>query len=468
MVRRKKQEIQKSMKQKLPKRNHRLLKRKYLTLVILVAFLVIAAILVSMVIDGINTVTDNQVLAEKNSDKTELQLNYAYQNPQWNAEIEAVIEAFEKKYPDIEISYEMNYEHKTYDALLAKKIARNELGDILQLKNPQPFADSGLITELPDELSDLVTYSYQKEGKTYALGMVEATSGIVYNKVVFRKYGLEEPENYQDFLKICKTLKAKGITPLGVAGGDLWHMEYWVNHFFRTDILAGDRNWLKKAEQGKKSWKDPEVTVMLKHLKQLFAEGYVNKDWRSTRDVSVSYMLIHQDVAMIYTGPWTIGSIHAIDKETELGWFQVPDKNGQVFAGDNQDTYLAVTDQCAKNSEKYDAAMKFIRFFYQKANYARLCRNVNVFPVTADGAAEKSKTAADTDSLRQRVKDSFDQADARISAYIGDEHTPQNFEGSCLESIQAYLQGKQDTEETQKQLQQIWKKAVQADSSNGR
>ena len=112
--------------------------------------------------------------------------------------------------------------------------------------------------------------------------------------------------------------------------------------------------------------------------------------------------------------------------------------------------------------------MKFIRFFYQKDNYARLCRNVNVFPVTADGAAEKSKTAADTDSLRQRVKDSFDQADARISAYIGDEHTPQNFEGSCLKSIQAYLQGKQDTEKTQKQLQQIWKKAVQADSSNGR
>ena len=41
---------------------------------------------------------------------------------------------FEKKYPNIKVNYEVNYEDKVYEDILIKKIARNELGDIVQLK----------------------------------------------------------------------------------------------------------------------------------------------------------------------------------------------------------------------------------------------------------------------------------------------------------------------------------------------
>ena len=85
-------------------------------------------------------------------------------------------------------------------------------------------------------MKNLVKYTYDVGGKTYAVGAVESTSGIIYNKEIFERYGLSVPQTYQDFLNICKTLKSKGIDPIGVGGSDLWHMEYWVNHFFRTDV----------------------------------------------------------------------------------------------------------------------------------------------------------------------------------------------------------------------------------------
>lgn len=67
--------------------------------------------------------------------------------------------------------------------------------------------------EISDEVKNLVTYTYDAGGKTYGVGAVEATSGIIYNKEIFERYGLSVPQTYQDFLNICKTLKSKGLLP---------------------------------------------------------------------------------------------------------------------------------------------------------------------------------------------------------------------------------------------------------------
>ena len=69
-------------------------------------------------------------------------------------------------------------------------------------------------------------------------------------------------------MNICKTLKSKGIDPIGVGGSDLWHMEYWVNHFFRTDVLSKNPEWLSQCSEGVVSWTDAEVIQMLADLKK--------------------------------------------------------------------------------------------------------------------------------------------------------------------------------------------------------
>ena len=74
--------------------------------------------------------------SRKNAEDTVvLELAYAYQNSQWNSAIESIVQAFEKEYPDIEINYDINYEDNVYEDNLSKRIARDELGDIVQLKN---------------------------------------------------------------------------------------------------------------------------------------------------------------------------------------------------------------------------------------------------------------------------------------------------------------------------------------------
>ena len=122
---------------------------------------------------------------ENAEDTVVLELAYAYQNSQWNSAIESIVQAFEKEYPDIEINYDINYEDNVYEDNLSKRIARDELGDIVQLKTPEAYAAGGLLGEISGEVADQVNSVYYYDDKVYGVGAVESTWGILYNKSLF-------------------------------------------------------------------------------------------------------------------------------------------------------------------------------------------------------------------------------------------------------------------------------------------
>ena len=398
--------------------------------------------------------------AGEDENQVEIELVYAYQNAQWNSAIEATVRNFEKKYPNIKVNYEVNYEDKVYEDILIKKIARNELGDIVQLKTPEPYANSDTLGEISDEVKNLVKYTYDVGGKTYAVGAVKSTSGIIYNKEIFERYGLSVPQTYQDFLNICKTLKSKGIVPIGVGGSDLWHMEYWVNHFFRTDVLSKNPEWLSQCSEGVVSWTDAEVIQMLADLKNLFDAGYVNDDWQTTRDGNLPYKMAEGEIAMMYTGPWTSFAIQKLNPSMELGWFYVPDVKGVTYAGDNLDTFWSVTKECEEDPDKYDAAMTFLKYFYSEQNYTLICEAICSFPLTKEWIATAGVP------FQEETERAFRSSDKQIATYIGDEDTPVDFEKGMLLLLRSELKGEVSVTDTAQHIQQLWNSCEASQEAN--
>ncbi len=45
---------------------------------------------------------------------------------------------------------------------------------------------------------------------------------VFYNKKVFADNGVAVPTSYDEFLKVCETLKSKGILPVAMGGKDVW------------------------------------------------------------------------------------------------------------------------------------------------------------------------------------------------------------------------------------------------------
>ena len=160
---------------------------------------------------------------QEDTEQTVINLVYAFQNSQWNACVEEVIRRFEETHPHIDVQYEIRYEDSVYEDLLFRLAARDELGDVVQIKEPYAWAESGLIAPLPQSLSAQVSTTCTVDGETYGVCALGTTTGIVYNKGIFDRFSLTIPTTYDEFLSLCATLKENGITPLGVGGKDLWH-----------------------------------------------------------------------------------------------------------------------------------------------------------------------------------------------------------------------------------------------------
>ena len=385
--------------------------------------------------------------------KTEITLVYAFQNAQWNMVVEQTVAEFEAENPGISIKSTPNYEDNVYEDVLNKRNARGEFGDIVQLKTPVFYAESGILAPIPSELTDLVSSAFRLNGTAYAVEAIGSTVGIVYNKTVFDRFGLRKPETYGDFFKICSVLRENGITPIIAGGAELWHLEFWVNHFLRTDILINDPSWLHKRKNGTVSWTDEYPTQMLEHLVSLFQSGYFDSNWQSTPDGSLAYIMSKNNSGMLYTGNWTISMMEKIEEDLDLSWFYLPDEEGRVIVGENRDVFWAITKECGASPERYAAAVQFLKFFYSPETYQRICDDMNALHSTITPVNYDQRSAAQMDVLREFRKyknHSFD--------YIGNSDTPEGFEQEFLTITKDTINGKYTISRALDLFDELWDK----------
>ena len=389
---------------------------------------------------------------ETEEEPVTITLTYAYQNSQWNASIEEVVRQFEHDHPEIQVEYQVRYEDTVYEDLLGKLAARDELGDLVQLKEPTAYAESGLIAPLPQSLAGQVSAVCSLDGVPYAVPALGTTTGIVYNKELFARYQLSEPATYAQFLELCAALKARGITPLGVGGKDLWHLEYWLNHFFRTDILSQSPEFLSLCTWGGERWDGALAGRLFQHLSQLFARGYVDPSWQSTPDSALAYHMAEGEVAMVFSGPWLAANILELDCDAQLGWFYVPGEDGTVTAGQNLDVFWSVTSGCARDEKRYAAAVEFLDYFYSEPIYEETCAAMMGYSSLAD----PDRGSYEHNDFTAQVARAFQQADIRTAVYVGNEDTPAGFEKQLLSILSTLCQGSVTVEEAQQQTQQAW------------
>lgn len=388
--------------------------------------------------------------------QTVIELVYAYQNSQWNACVEDVVRRFEKANPHIDVQYEIRYEDTVYEDLLFRLAARDELGDVVQIKEPYAWAESGLIAPLPASLTEQVETVCSVEGKTYGVCALGNTTGIVYNAALFDHLGLSLPQTYDDFIALCHTLKENGITPLGVGGMDLWHFEYWLNHFLRADILSEEPDFLAQCSAGERDWNDPLITIMLTHLNELFAMGFVDESWPSTPDGSMAHFLAEEQVAMVFSGPWLITDTLTLDPDMDLGWFYVPNSEGRVIAGDSLDVFWTVSASCAEDPARYEAAVSFLDFFYSQGIYEETYTSMAALSTLKDN----SRSTPAYDHTMQQVISAHDSTEVHLHGYVGDENTPPGFEKKLLTILSRMCAGELTVQETQSLANQYWQECL--------
>lgn len=395
--------------------------------------------------------------AEASAAQTELVFVYAHQNQQWDQAVAESISRFEATRPDIRVIRNVQYEARVYDEALSKLHARNELGDLVQLKTPSTYAEAGALGEIPESVASLVNARYERDGKVYGVNALATTVGMVYNRDIFTRYDLTEPKTYDEFLELCAILKTHGETPLLFAGADLWHLEYLLNHFFQANVISKDENW-EVSDGSDDIWlTDPDIRSVFLDAQKIFTLNAVNKDWQVTEDGSTAYLMTQGKAAMLYTGSWTAREIMEIDPEMAFGWFYLPDSNGRVIVTDTKDAFFCLTAECEADPAKYEAATAFLTFFYSEENYPYVLDALYGISVT------DTPTDPAGDTLWETILSGY-ETNPRVEKYIGDEDMPEGFEREMLQQTISLFANEETLDQELTSLNDLWKLGKQGET----
>lgn len=285
---------------------------------------------------------------------------------------QAIIDKFNAENPDIVI--EMN---TVPDAptVLTSRISSGDIPVIFsdfptQVAFRQKVAN-GYIQDLTGQLfldnveASSLELAKQEDGGYYALSYSRSFMGVYYNRAIFAEHGLEVPATWDEFLSVCETLKAAGITPMGLHGKDPGR----VGHTFQCTLNAWAPHGveiIEKAVAGETKIEGNEEFIQaFEKMKTLFS--YANEDALALSDTQCYEQFANGQYAMCITGSYARGTIESLNADLDLGIFPLPNNTVETtkcVAGID----AAICVSAKASEEEKEAAYRFLAFLAEPEN----------------------------------------------------------------------------------------------------
>lgn len=244
------------------------------------------------------------------------------------------------------------------------------------------------------------------DGKTYMVPTAgDVTNVIFYNKKVFNDLGLQPPATWEEFLKVCETIKQAGITPLVIGNSDLWTAGNWVAHII-SRVVGEDA--YSEAMQLKQPFNSPDFVKAYGYVRELWDKGYINENVTAASDSEADMLFLNGSGAMHPIGSWLAPTAVEETPELELGYFNtpaIPDGKG------NQDSVIGVLNGMVvnKNSKLIDEAIEFMKL-YSSAESSKKLTGAGAVPITKDGIDKETMLP-----LSLELNDLMENAPALVS-----------------------------------------------------
>ena len=246
-----------------------------------------------------------------------------------------------------------------YNMEMARFMERGALSDLSDM----PEAD-----RIRPDVQELVDQYATYPGRTSVLPYSVAAASVIYNVDIFEENGLEVPTTYDEFIEVCQTLEAAGVTPIYGTFKDPWTLgqglfDYTVGGSIDVADFYEQMNELG-TEVGPDSPVSFEKTLAepVDRMVELAAYAQDDAESRGYGDGNVAFA--NGEAAMYLQGPWALGEIAKTNADLELGTFPLPvtDDPDDLKVRVNLDLALWIPEA----STEKDAAREFVSYLMQK------------------------------------------------------------------------------------------------------
>lgn len=297
------------------------------------------------------------------------------------------------------------------DAYAKQLQASGQFPDLLQSITPSTFVQAGLLKPYDQTWVDanfLLPLGNAYKGKVY---IPPTNSQIIpmvfYNKSLFTKAGINAPpKTWSDFLTVCAKLKAAGITPIELGGGDPFAASMPLVGILSADVLGKNPNWLQDRYSGKVKFTDANVQTAVAKYRTLAKNGYFEDGALGVKYADSITNFTSGKTAMYMMGSWFLGSVPK-DHADDFGSFMTPTDDGSLVVPFAVGGSMAISAKTAAP----DKATAFAQAWsLDPDNYKALIEGDGAFPML------KGKSLTDYHvTVTQVFKDSY--------AYVGQQNT---------------------------------------------
>jgi len=344
-----------------------------------------------------------------------------------------VIADFERDNPDIRV--EVDYiPTVNYTDGLKMRLLGGEQMDVFDVWSPSLFEEIRRIEHNAyldlsgsDFLNDFLPSSLTPVtvgGKIYGLPGLMHTDGLLYNKSMFEKFGLEVPHTWDEFMQVCEALKQRGVVPIAL------NSEWWVPQFLFGSMMSNngaDAAWTDRLERGEVRADNPILVDAMRKTKEIVDRGYVPIDWKRHKHEQSKDMMVRGEAAMLVTGTWDLPVIIKRTPDQEFDFMMVPGDHRSV-PNLNIGSYKAVNAA----TEHPNEAKRFLAYMNGKEKQQELARLLLAVPAVSDAR------------VHDPVVDKITAFVTRPDAVIYWPHTvsTESLQVAILEQVNAYLTGK--------------------------
>jgi raffinose/stachyose/melibiose transport system substrate-binding protein len=284
---------------------------------------------------------------------------------------EALIAAFEAKNPDIDIKLETGPQGSELDNLVKTRLATGEMNDVFvylagslfQALKPesqlQPVTDEPWVADLDDAYTKTVSANDQVYGAPYGSAF---GGGILYNKKVYEKLGLEIPETWDEFMANNAKAKEAGIDPVIQSYGETWTSQLFVLADYHN-VAAAAPDWDEKYTANQVKYSQEPAIEGFRHLEEVNKAGYLNKNFGSVKFPPALSMLARGKGAHYPALTIIVPNLETSDpdKIDDVGFFAQPAKEAE---NTGLTLWLPLAAYIPKSTEgaKLETAKKFLGF----------------------------------------------------------------------------------------------------------
>ncbi len=242
----------------------------------------------------------------------------------------------------------------------------------------QPFVKAGLLLPLDDFIAKdpglkdnflpSVFNSAVIDGKPYGVPMRGTQPVLLFhNKKVLADAGLTPPKTWDDLVAATKALKAKGVTPIALGGGNQWPTLMWFEYLY--DRIAGPGLFQRALGGDQAAWASEDSRKALATLKELVDAGAFGSNYDSVKftDGGSPALVAKGKAAFELMGSWYYSTQQDASPDfakSDLGYTGFPSlSGGKGDAADvvgNTNNFYSVL----KKTKHPEAVAAFLKLMY--------------------------------------------------------------------------------------------------------